>query len=103
MRVALVRVLALLQCDRPGRLTLERDARLLVQSGADQMKVVDRGLVLDLDLVLPGLDRLEVLAALLDFNLEAGPDLALAWRRCASRGNDDQGRGDGGGGKCGNE
>jgi hypothetical protein len=77
VRIALVRVAARLEPDPPRRLAREGDGRLPVQAPADQVEVVDRGLVLDLDPVGPGLDRLDVPAALLDLDREARADLAL--------------------------
>src|SRR6266545_12486 len=77
MRVALVRVASGLELDRPGDRTLEGNTRLLVQTGAEEMEVVDRGLVLDLDLVRPCLQSLHVLAGLGDFDREAWADLTL--------------------------
>src|SRR5437660_1766790 len=72
VRVALVRVLARPQLDRPGLVTLEGNRRGLVQPGPDQMEVVDRSLVLDLDRVRARLERLHVLAGGgLDFDREA--------------------------------
>src|SRR6266511_954503 len=91
VRVALVRVATGLECDRPGRLSLEGDAGLLVQAGAEEVKVVDRGLVLDLDPVLTGLDPFEILTALLHLDAEAGTDLAGQSRRLGVGGCDDQG------------
>src|SRR3954470_9601429 len=82
MGVALIRVLADLERDRPRLLAGEGDGGGLVHAGADQVEVVDRGLVLDLDRVLPRLERLHVLAALLDLDREAWADLA-GQLRCA--------------------
>src|SRR5690349_5701509 len=61
MDVALIRVLAGRELDRPRFLPGERDGGRLVHALAGQMEVVDRALVLDLDLVRAGLDRLQVL------------------------------------------
>src|SRR6266511_2686271 len=76
---------------RRGRHALEGDAGLLVQAGAEEVKVVDRGLVLDLDPVLTGLDPFEILTALLHLDAEAGTDLAGQSRRLGVGGCDDQG------------
>src|ERR687885_695407 len=81
MRVALVRVLALLELDRPGGRALEGHARLLVQARSEEVEVVNRGLVLDLDLVRPRLERLDVLAGLRHLDREARADLAHEPRR----------------------
>src|SRR6266511_2612267 len=50
VRVALVRVLTRLEREGPGLLADERHGRLLVHAGPEQVEVVDRGLVLHLDL-----------------------------------------------------
>src|SRR6185295_19434920 len=86
MRVALVRVGAGLELDRPRRDAHERDAGLLVQTRAHQVEVVNRGLVLDLDLVRPGLDRLQVLV---DLDREAGTDLTRETARLGLDGRDE--------------
>jgi hypothetical protein len=52
------------------------------------VEVVDRGLVLDLDLVLAVPDRLEVLPVLLDLDREAWADLADESGRCVPGGSD---------------
>jgi hypothetical protein len=75
VRVALVRVLAGLEGDRPDPLADERDGGGLVDARADEMEVVDRGLVLDLDLVGAGLDRLQILAGQLDLDRVPGANL----------------------------
>src|SRR6266540_7218608 len=77
MRVALVGVAAGLELDRPSDLALEGHTCLLVQTGAEKMEVVDRGLVLDLDLVRPRFQLLHVLAGLGDLDREARADLTL--------------------------
>src|SRR5439155_2558388 len=81
VRVALVGVGPPLELDLPGLLAGEGDGRGLVQAGADQVEVVDRRLVFDLDQVRPGLQRLDVLASLLELDRERGADLARQLRR----------------------
>src|SRR3569833_1965411 len=76
MRVALVRVLALLQRDLPRLIALEGDGGRLVEAGALEVEVVEGRLVLDLDRVRAGLQRLHVLAVHLDLDREAGTNFA---------------------------
>src|SRR5215216_4221035 len=57
VRVADVRVLACLQRERPRRVRHRADARRLLDAGADQVEVVDRGLVADADHVDAVRDR----------------------------------------------
>jgi hypothetical protein len=77
MGITLVCVAAGLERDRPDRVALERDAGLLVQAGTEQVEVVNRGLILDLDPVRAGLDRLQILScSVLDLDREARADLA---------------------------
>src|SRR3954453_16986627 len=78
VRVALVRVAAGLEGHGPRLRAHERKAGFLADAArAEQVEVVDRPLVLDLDRVLAGLQRLHVLAGLLEFDRVAGPDGAL--------------------------
>src|SRR5438094_8673311 len=83
MRVALVRVLAGLERDRPGLVAHEWHRRRLVQAGAYEVEIVDRSLVLDLDPVGAGLDRLQVPAVELDLDRVPGTD--LAGQACTAR------------------
>src|SRR4051794_318407 len=85
MRVALVGVLARLERDLPRLVSDEGDRRCLVHAFADQMEVVARGLVLDVDRVGARLERLHVLAVLLALDREAGAnftDETGRLRRC---------------------
>src|SRR5262245_1707600 len=85
MRVALVRVRALLERDREGLVALEGHvSRDVVDARADEVEVVDVRLVLDLQRVGAGGDFLGVLAVLLDLDLEARADLALELARSRS-------------------
>src|SRR3954470_136749 len=78
VRVALVRVAAGLERHGPRLRAHERKSRLLADAArAEQVEVVNRSLVLDLDRVLAGLQRLHVLPGLLELDRVAGPDGAL--------------------------
>src|SRR5207237_4895380 len=71
MRVAQVRVLALLQRDSPRRRALAGDRGLLVDPRPLEVKVVELGRVCDDDHVLAGLELRDLLAALRERDLEA--------------------------------
>src|SRR5712691_3829597 len=85
MWVTLIRIAAGPELDRPDHVALERDSRLPVhepdrgprdRAWPEEMEVVDRGLVLDLDPVRAGLDRLEVVAGPFHLDGVAGANLA---------------------------
>src|SRR5205085_2047306 len=86
MRVALIGVRAGLEPDLPRLIALEGDGRGLVQPRPLEVEVVERGLVLDLEGVRPGLDRLQILAVLLHLDREAWADLADEAARLRPRG-----------------
>src|SRR5436305_6756657 len=81
MDVALVRVLALLELDRPGLRPGARDARLLVHARAEEVEVVHGRLVAHDDLVGAGLERLDVLASRRHLDGVAGPARSDELRR----------------------
>src|SRR5690348_2027171 len=89
MDVALIRVLAGRELDGPRLLPGERDGGRLVHALAGQMEVVDCALVLDLDLVRAGLDRLQVLPVEVDLDLVARAGLTdearVLTRACVPR------------------
>src|SRR3954464_13003731 len=75
MRITLVRVRAWPQLDPPAGLPLEGDGGGFVEPRSLEVEIVEPGLVLDLDRVRAGLDRLQVAGPVLDLDRVTGADL----------------------------